>query len=232
MTVHPIPGRLWRIAGALAIAYVASFVASILIIGPPTVHDGRSQVIEHSWSEAGLSRVLTGGYVLLLGYLCLVAAMAFLARAVGRHTETGRWAARAAAGAAVVYVTVILAGGFAPGAAALWGHDNGLDLDTLLTVNDIRNFAYFVALPVMGLYVLAVATAALSDGILARWTGWGGVVVGVALVLAVPAAAYGVQYGMPLWLLWWLGVGISLLRHRPVDGPKSPTPAPTLATHR
>ena len=211
-----IPRHHWRYAGLFVLAYVASFLASIAIIGPPTVREGRSALVEHSWSEEPLNQVFAGGYVLLLGHLCLMVAIAFLVRALGRGSELGGWAARAAAGAGVFYVVTIVVGGFAPGAAAMWGRDNGGDLATLLTVNDIRNFAYFIALPIMGTCVLALATAAVQDRVLTRWTGWFGVVVGVALLLAVPAAAFGVQFGMPLMLLWWLGVGISLLRHQPL----------------
>ena len=217
----PIPRQLWRSAGLFVLAYVVSFLASIAIIGPPTVLEGRSALVEHSWSEEPLSQVFTGGYVLLLGHLCLMVAIAFLVRALGRSNELGGWAARAAAGAGLFSVVTIVVGGFAPGAAAMWGRDHGGDLATLLTVNDIRNFAYFIALPVMGTCVLAIATAALQDRVLTRWTGWFGVVVGVALLLTVPAASFGVQFGMPLMLLWWLGVGISLLRHQPADDPKS-----------
>ena len=221
----PIPRRLWRSAGLFVLAYVASFLASIAIVGPPTVLEGRSALVEHSWSEEPLGQVFTGGYVLLLGHLCLMVALAFLVRALGRRGEVGGWAARVAAGAGVFYVMTIVVGGFAPGAAALWGRDNGGDLATLLTVNDIRNFAYFIALPVMGTCVLAIATAALQDRVLTRWTGWFGAVVGVALLLTAPAAAFGVQFGMPLMLLWWLGVGISLLRHQPLDETRPADPS-------
>ena len=217
----PIPRQLWRSAGLFVLAYVVSFLVSIAIVGPPTVLEGRSELAEHSWSEESLGRVFSGGYVLLLGHLCLMVAIAFLVRALGRGSELGGWAARVAAGAGILYVVTIVVGGFAPGAAAVWGRDHGGDLATLLTVNDIRNFAYFIALPVMGACVLALATAALQDRVLTQWTGRLGVVVGVALLLTVPAASFGVQFGMPLMLLWWLGVGISLLRHDPGDARKS-----------
>ncbi len=197
-----------------------------MITGQPTVHAGQ-QVIEHSFVDGTVPVVMTGGVVVLLGFVALLPAMAFLARTLGRRTEAGRWAAQSAAAAGVVYVATIVGSGFAPGAASLWGLHHGLDLDTALAVNNIRNFAYFLVMPVMGTYTVAVGLSALSDRILTRWVGWGGLIVGAALLLAVPAAAFGIQYGMPLWLLWWMGVAISLIRHDPTAAPRTQTPTPT-----
>lgn len=123
-------------------------------------------------------------------------------------------AAQVARATGVVYVTVIVGVGLSAGAAALWALDQGTDLQTVLAVNNIRNFSYFAATPVMGACALALGVAALLDGVLTRWIGWGGVAVGTALLLAVPAAAVGVPYAQPIWLLWWLGVGVTLWRHR------------------
>lgn len=211
-----VPRRLWRLAGGFALVYVACFLITVVMTGQPTVHAGQ-EAIEHSFVDGNLTRVMTGGVVILLGFVALLPAMTFLARTVGRRTEAGRWAAQTAAAAGVLYVAIIVGSGFAPGAASLWGLHHGLDLDTVLAVNNIRNFAYFVVMPVMGAYTICVGLSALSDRILTRWVGWGGLLVGTALLLAIPAAAVGIQYGMPLWLLWWLGVGVSLLRHDPTS---------------
>lgn len=219
--LDPIRAPHWRVAGVCALLYVVCFVMTVVISGQPTVYEGQ-EGIEHSFVEGAMTRVMFGGYVLLLGYLSLLPVMVFLARAVGRRTDSGRWAAQTAAAAGVVYAAIIIGSGFAPGAAALWGSHHGLDLETVLAVNNIRNFAYFVVLPIMGLYTIGVGFSALSDRVLTRWVGWGGVVVGTALVLAIPAAAVGIQYGMPLWLLWWVGVGVSLLRHDPAGEASRP----------
>lgn len=219
--LDPIPAPHWRVAGVCALLFVVCFVLTVVITGQPTVYEGQ-EGIEHSLVEGDLTRVMFGGYVVLLGYLSLLPAMVFLARAVGRRTDAGRWAAQTAAAAGVVHVAIIVGSGFAPGAAALWGSQHGLDLETVLAVNNIRNFAYFVVMPIMGLYTIGVGLSALGDRVLTRWVGWGGVAVGAALVLAIPAAAVGIQYGMPLWLLWWVGVGVSLLRHDPVGDTSRP----------
>jgi hypothetical protein len=206
--------RLRRSAGASALFYVAAFVLAAVLIGQPTVHAGQ-EGIEHSFVESGPGRAFTGMYLLTLGFLLLLPAMIFLSRALGRRSPLGSWAAQTAAAAGTAYVVVIVGVGFSAGAAALWALHQELDLPSVVSLNNVRNFAYFVATPFMGLYSIAIGVAAISDRLLTRWVGWGGVIVGTAFLLAVPAAAIGVQYAMPLWLLWWVGNGIALLRHRP-----------------
>jgi hypothetical protein len=208
---------LWRVAGALALVHVVLFVAAAAITGQPTVHEGQD-VIEHSFNVGGLGRLMAAGYLLVVGFLCLVPFAVFIARQVGRRTEVARWAAQTGAAAALIGVVIIVGAGFSAGAAAMWADDRGQDLQTVLTVNNIRNFSYFLALPFLGVFAMGTGIAALVDRVLTRWVGWGGVVVGAALVLAIPAAGVGIQYGMPLWLLWLLGTAVSLLRHDPAGG--------------
>lgn len=211
----PAAVRLWRVAGALALVHVVLFVAAAAITGQPTVHEGQD-VIEHSFNVGGLGRLMAAGYLLVVGFLCLVPFAVFIARQVGRRTEVAQWAAQTGAAAAVIGVVIVVGTGFSAGAAAMWAHDRGQDLQTVLTINNIRNFSYFLALPFLGVFAMGTGIAALVDRMLTRWVGWGGVVVGAALVLAIPAAGVGIQYGMPLWLLWLLGTAISLFRHDPV----------------
>ena len=206
--------RMRRSAGASALIYVATFVLAAVLVGQPTVHGGQ-EGIEHSLVESGLGRAFTGMYLLTLGFLLLLPAMIFLSGALGRRSPLGSWAAQTATAAGTAYVVVIVGVGFSAGAAALWALHQELDLPSVLSLNNVRNFAYFVATPFMGLYSIAIGVAAISDRRLTRWVGWGGVIAGTSFLLAVPAAAIGIQYAMPLWLLWWLGNGIALLRHRP-----------------
>ena len=208
------PMRVRRVAGGLLLAHVVLFVAAAALSGPPTIHEGQAG-IEHSFNDGDLGALLAAGYLLTLGFLALVPVVVLLGRELGRAGELGRWAATTAAAAGGAYVLVIVGVALPAGGAALWAHHRGVDLPTVLAVNNIRNFAYFISLPVAGLFALGTGVAALVDGLMRTWVGWGGVVVGVALVLAIPAAAVGIQYGMPLLLLWLLGLAISLLRRTP-----------------
>jgi hypothetical protein len=208
--------RLRLSAAGSALFFVAAFVCATLLIGQPVVHAGQ-EGIEHSLVERGLGPVFGGMFLLTLGFLALIVTMTFLAQAVGRRTATGTLAAQTAWAAGIAYVVVIVGVGLSAGGAGLWALHHDAAMQTVLSVNNIRNFSYFAAMPFMGVYSLALGVAALADRVLTRWVGWGGVAAGVGFLLAVPAAAVGVQFAMPLWLLWWIGVGISLLRYRTPD---------------
>lgn len=212
----PVPSTaLWRVAAAFAITHVVLMLLGLMLQGTPALKDG-VEGIEDSYVRGDLATIMTGGYIETLGFLCLVPTLVFLAGAVGRRTEAGRWAATSAAGLGIAYVAVTLASGFPPGAAALWGAQNGLDAETALVVNDIRNFAYFLSLALLGGHAIALGVAAMADRFAQRWVGWGGIVVGVVLLAAVPGAAWGLQdYATMLWLVWWIGLAVMMFRRSP-----------------
>lgn len=206
---------LWRIAGGLALAHVVLMLVGVLTSGTPTIHEGQ-EGIEHSYVEGSLARIFTGGYVETLAFVLLVPVLVFLGRAFGRRTEAGGWSSQTAAFAGLVYVAVVVAGGFAAGAAASWGAHHGLSLEQSLAINNIRNFAYYLSLAFLGAHAIGLGLAARSDRLMPRWAGWGGLLVGAVLVLAVPAAAVGMADGATLvWLVWWTGLAVQMLRHRP-----------------
>jgi hypothetical protein len=83
-------------------------------------------------------------------------------------------------------------------------------------VADVRNFAFFLSLLVLGLQAIALGIAALSDRFSPRWTGGGGIVVGVLLLVGVAGAGIGLHdYASMLWMIWWVGVAIALIRNAP-----------------
>ena len=210
------PRILWRIAGGLALAHVALFAVGIIIRGAPTIQPGQ-EGIEHSWSNAPLERILTGMWVDLMAFVVLIPVFVFLASAFGK-TEAGAWASRTAAAAGMAYVVTVAFVGFAAGAAAAWGASHGLDPDTALAVNNIRNFAYFTGATLLGIQALGTGIAAIMDRVMVRWVGWVGVLVGVAALLTGPLAAIGVgTIGFPLWMLWFVGLAVSMLRARTRD---------------
>ena len=222
MNQTPNTRVLWRLAAAFALAHVVLMVVGIMLQNTPSLREGL-QGIESSYAQGDPAQIMAGGYVELLGFVCLVPALVFLARAVGRRTEGGRWAAQSAVAAGMAYVAITVATGLAAGAASLWGVQNGLDPSTALVVNDIRNFAYFLSLALLGAHATGLGIAAISDAWSARWTGWGGVLTGVVLLAAVPGAALGLQdYATLVWIVWWVGVAVALLRHREAAGETTP----------
>lgn len=213
----PASRSLWRWAGSLGLLHVVLMVAGTVVRGAPVVHEGQ-EGIEHSFVEGDLTRVYTSGYLMTLALVVLVPVLVFLARQLGLSSEAGRWASSTGLAVGMVYVAV-LAAALAAGAAAAWGLEHGLPLAHSLALNNIRNFAYLVGPTFLGAHAIAVAVAVRCDrrgtGI-TRWTRrWfvgGGLVVGVVLLGVIPAAAAGLNGSMVLWLLWWTGLSVLVLR--------------------
>lgn len=211
-----MPRSLWRLTGALAIAHVVLMVVGIGLQQTPSLREGTAG-ITRSYGGADLSRVLTGGFVEVVAFVCMLPVLVFVSQVVGRRTHTGLWASKTALSAGVVYVAITLGTGFAAGAASLWAAQNGLDATTGLAVNDIRNFAFYLSLAPLGVHAIGLGIAAITDrGQGARWIGTGGLGTGVVLLAAVPGAALGLQdYATLVWVVWWVGVAVILLRHDP-----------------
>jgi len=208
------PRRLWQIAGALVIAHVALIPVGLALQAGPLLSDGRQGIVD-SYVEGDLTRSFTGGVLEAFGFVLLLPALVFLARAFGTTTPGGRWAAQTGLVCGVVYVAVTLAVGFPAGGAAMYGAQHGLDVDAAFALNNIRIFSYFLSLMLLGGSTLGIALAALADRTHTRWVGGFGVVTGVALVASTPLAGIGQQdWGGLLHLVWLLGVGVLLVRHR------------------
>jgi hypothetical protein len=206
---------LWRVAGGLAIAHVVLLFAGASQERTTSLGDSTGGA-RRALVEGGLARTMAGGYVEAFAFVLLLPVLAFLASAVGTRTAVGRWAASTSLIAGVCYVAVTLATGLPAGAAALYGGHHGGDLATAVMVNDVRNFAFYLSLLVLGLQAVALGVAARSDGFSPRWTGLGGVVVGVLLMAGVAGAGLGLHdYASLIWMVWWIGVAIALIRNAP-----------------
>ena len=210
-TAPRLPSALWRVAGALALAHVLLMLVGIITSGTPTLHEGQ-EGIEHSYVEGSLTRIFTGGYIETIAFVLLIPVLVFLGRAFG-GSAAASWASQSAAAAGLGYVAVVVGSGFAAGAASAWGAAHGLELELALTINNIRNFAYFLSLALLGAHAVGLGLAALSDRRMTRWVGWGGIGTGAVLLTATPAAAIGLQdYATLVWLVWWVGLGVLMLR--------------------
>lgn len=220
--MNPIPRRLWQIAGTLAIAHVVLIPVGIALQQSALFADG-TQGITDAYVEGDLARSFTGGVLESFGFLLLVPALVFLGRVLGRRSEAGAWAAQTGAACGLLYVAVTFAVGFPAGAAAMYGAQHGLDLDTAFALNNVRIFGYFLSLLLLGGSTLGFALAALADRVHVRWFGGFGVVAGLALLVSTPLAGIGQQdWGTLVWMVWFVGVGVLMLRHR--EGAPATTP--------
>lgn len=208
--------KMWRAAGGFALAHVAFVITGIALQQGPLFQDG-TDGIQQKYVEGNLAQTIAGGLFETLGFLLLIPAFVFLARAIGRRTEVGRWAAQTALMAGMGYVAVTMAVGLPAGGAALYGAQHGLGLDTAFAINNIRIFAYFLSLSLLAVHAIGLAIAARQDRIMSRWVGWGGMFTGAVLLASVPAAGIGQQdWGTLVWMVWWIGVAVCLFRHRVV----------------
>jgi len=217
---RPIGPALWRTAGCLAIAHVVLLFAGFSQEKSVVLTDGPATVAR-VYGSGSLGRIFTGGYVETLSFLVLLPCLVFLGRALGRD-EGAKWAAQTALGAGLVYVCTTLAAGIPAGAAAVYGAHHGLaSAGTLTVVNDVRTFAFYLSLLALGVVSLGFGIAALRDGVLTRWTGWGGVAVGSLLLLGPAGQRWSdtINTTSLLWMIWWVGVGVALIRQGTAERP-------------
>jgi hypothetical protein len=209
-----IPGGLWRLAGGLAIAHIILTLAGFSQEKSAMLTDS-ADVVKRTLVGANVSRVLTGGYVESVAFVVLLPVLVFLARAIGQRTEAGRWATQTALAAGVCYVAITLSIGMPAGAAVLYGAHHGVaDGATLALVGNLRNFAFYLSVLALGAQALGTGIAAVTDGTMKRWVGFGGIGVGILLFAGVAAQGLtdGVDYSTILWMVWWIGLGIALIR--------------------
>jgi hypothetical protein len=206
-----VPSPLWRLAGLLGLAQVVMMFAAITQEVLVT-HSTPLTTLQHDYGTANLTRVFGAGYVEALSFIVLTPAIVIISRIFTRGSESTRAAAQTFLALGIAFVTATLAIGFAPGAAAMYGAQHGADPHTVAMVNDLRNFSYFLEVTIQGGMAVALGIAAILSGLWSRVVGWGGVVIGTAILVGTPFAPNGL--GM-LWLLWWLALVVLLIKGRP-----------------
>ena len=204
----------------LAGIVLASAGFALVASADATFHSPDGDVLAY-YTEAGLARTVSGGLIQALGLLLLLPFAAMLAARVRSPGPAGEVLGPAARMAATVYVAISLAPGMSAGAAALWlARSESADPAIVLALNDLRSLSYFVALLAYGAFLVAVGSAGLVSGRMARWASWSAVVLGVALVASIPTATAGFAdiVGL-LGLVWVVVVSVALLRSPSVAEP-------------
>jgi hypothetical protein len=214
----PLPGRLrlWRLAGALALAHIVLMFGGLALEQTPMLGASAADTTA-ALVRSPLSTEFAGGYVEYLGFLVFLIGALLLARLLRGTSEISGWLAACIGGTAVTYTAVTVATGFAAGAAALYNGHHGAPLATITTVDDVRNFAFFLSVGVLGVFTMAVAGAVHATRTLPRWLAYTGYVVGPVSIAAVPLARWGAMDSANLlWLVWFLALAVAALR-----GPRS-----------
>ena len=211
---RPVPQPLWRVAGWLALAHVVLLLAGIALQDGARLDEGIAG-IERAYVDGNLARTMSGGYVELIGFVLMIPVLVFLARVIGTRTETGRWATGTALVGGIGYLALTFAPGMAAGATAMLAAQDGVDLETAWVLNNLRVLSYVVSLLFLGTHAIGLGIAAIDDRVFGRWIGWGGIASGLVLFVAVPLTAYNLHdLGTLVWLVWWIGLAVCLLRHR------------------
>ena len=203
--------RLWVTAGCLSLGYVVLTFAGVVFqytlqLGQ-SQHEGVKQLVETS-----LTRNYVGGYIEYLATLVLLVGMLLFARLLRGESETTGWLSSCMSGAAIANVAVTIAS-TAAGAAALYGAHHGASLSTATTVNNVRNFAFFLSGGLTGIFMISAAVAGRVTGLLPRWVSYTGIAIGAFAILAVMGARIGLQnVSIMLWFAWVIALAVVALR--------------------
>jgi hypothetical protein len=204
--------RLWLTAGSLMIGYVVLSFAGVafehsLMLG------GKASSASAALVQSSMAQNFAGGYLEYLATLVFLVGALLLARLLRGDGVLGEWLSSCIAASATVFVAITVAVGFAAGAAALYDGHHGAALAIVTTVNDIRNFAFFLSGGLVAVFALSVAAAARVSGRLPRWVSYTGVVIGVLYIGTIPAAASGVfNISTMLGFAWLVALGVAGLR--------------------
>lgn len=230
MSPAPSPTALPRAAGALGLAHVVLLIGGLALSGGGALIEDGTAGVERAYVQGDLTPVLAGWFIEAVGFVLLVPVAVYLARTLGRGSALGRWAAQSGLVLACVYVSVTLAVGFPAGAAAAYGVQQDLDLEAGAALNSMRVFAYLLSLLALGGHVVCVAVSALADGFSRRFVGYLGLLTGGLLAAAAPLWTAALQ-DLPtlVYLVWWIGLCVLLLRGRPAPA-RDEAPATVAAT--
>jgi hypothetical protein len=219
--------RLWRIAGGLCLAHVVLLLAGYSQMRVP-VFDAPSADVVSTYTGVPTVRMYAGGYVGIVAWLVLLAAVTLLARLLRGGTDATGWLAGLVAVAGGL-ATAVTATAFVSTGAAYYAARHGYAPDLVAGLTSASKFADFVAMSALGLCALAIGGAALAGRALPRWLGVVSVLVGAAGIAA--GAHQGLlDLGNLLWLAYLVVLAVVLLRGPVRRRPQVPADDRTLVT--
>jgi hypothetical protein len=230
--------RLWRLAGGLLLAHVILLLAGYSQMRVP-VFDADPADIVKTYADVATNRMYAGGYVGILAWLVLLAAVTLLARllrpgaggssssvgADGRSESSGAWLAGLVATAGTT-ATAVTATAFVATGAAFSAAKHGYPADLVAGLTTASKFADFVAMSALGLCTVAIGAAALVSRALPRWLAFVSVLIGI-VGIASGAHQGLLDIGNLLWLAYVVVLSVVLLR-----GPVRRGVATTTTTER
>jgi hypothetical protein len=234
--------RMRRLTGVFALASVALWLCifPLYIIGDPSVslYDGTAVAREFFRIQNFVfTRILLG-----LGlYVTLMVFTVGLRDLIQRAHSEYEWVGTLLVAAMAVWLGVTLVAN---------GLEAGIALDTLsgnadpsvaraLTMGYLLIYNGSIAFVMTALFLAAAGYVTFATGILPRWTGWLAYAATALCVISIPAMYGGAAdphgiYNVGGWgpaiianfppLLWFLAVGVVLIRRGPIVAANQPAP--------
>ena len=204
--------RLWRTAGALAVAHVVLMLAGFALQRVAPLDSSPGAVVSTLRAQA-LGRTYAGSAVALVAFLVLLADVALLARLMRGRDETTRWLASLTTASATVYVAVTFATAFAGATAALYATHQGADASVVAALSSLHWFAVSVATGALGLLTALIGALAWRTRALPRWLAVGAfLVAAVSFAGSVPGTGTLVDDVTLIWIVWFVATGIAAIR--------------------
>ncbi|TFV71972.1 hypothetical protein E4P40_20675 [Blastococcus sp. CT_GayMR20] len=214
--------RSTRVGAGLGIAGVVLLLAGFALMAPgDAVHTNTTAKIVGYYSDPHQTMTFTGGLLSCAGLLALLPFMATMTSRLGGSGTPGEVFGATARMSGAGYVMLCLAPSQAAGAAALWLGSHGGDASTIVALNTLRAFTYYVALLALAGFLAALGIGGLTTGRLARWMSWSAVAVGTILAAGVAVAQTGLaDIASIVALAWIVAASVGMLR-RPETVPVS-----------
>ena len=195
------------LAGVLAVA--GMLVAFALVASAPSTNDSDQKISTYFTTQSHQTRGIIGFFVFVAGILFLLVFLSVLrGRIADAEGGSGRLASLAF-GSGVASSVLFLGSIALFQGPALTTDDTGkfvLDPNTFRLVNDTAYELWVAAVIVGALVVWTTSAVALRTGLLPRWFGWLGVLVGVIQLAAIVFIPVFVYWG------WILVASLLLLR--------------------
>ncbi|MDX6628667.1 MAG: hypothetical protein QOH00_913 [Gaiellales bacterium] len=214
--------RVWERWGAALgiVGVIAWAIAFVVGNGSPGTSDSDAKIASWLASSSNQDSQITAFFLFLAGTLCAIGFFAAVRErlAASGHAEMGALAFGAGIASSVMGMLAIVMF-TAPSFVASDTRSSDVTPSMFRVLSDMGYQCWVVGAVIGAIVVWATSAVALRTGLLPRWFGWLGILVGVVQLFAL--------FFLPILLFWlWILVTGALLTWRNPVVTTSPLPAP------